>query len=132
MINGVQYKGEKYMKILKDIKNYFRELKRKEEYENRDIAQVIGAYYLEKNNNNYYKTGEDIRNLGITQIEHKRDTIIITLQRVGLLIGRRGENIDKLQKFLVRETKYTKLNIKDDKTISWLIPIDYSDYNDYL
>ena len=116
--------------LLRKIKNIFRELKRKTEIENRNIAQYIGKYYLEKNKNNYKQTEEDIRNLGITQIEHKKDTIIITLQRCGILIGRRGENIDKLQQFLFQKTKYTKLNIKEDKIISWLIPFDYTE--DYL
>ena len=113
------------------LKKILKALNRKEEMENRVIAQCIGEYYLEKNNFDYKKTEEDVSLLGITQIEHKLDTIIITLQRCGILIGRRGENIDKLQKFLASKTKYTKLDIKEDKIISWLIPYDYSDYSDY-
>jgi len=113
---------------MKIIERFLKYLNRKEEIENRAIAQWIGNYYLDKNYNNYKKTAEDIRILGITQIEHKKDTIIITLQRCGILIGRRGENIDALQKFLATKTKYTKLDIKEDKIISWLIPYDYSDY----
>jgi ribosomal protein S3 len=113
------------MKFIKRILKY---LNRKEEIENRAIAQCIGEYYLGKNIGDYKKTQEDITILGITQVEHKQDTIIITLQRCGILIGRRGENIDALQKFLATKTKYTKLNIKEDKIISWLIPYDYSDY----
>ena len=113
--------------LLRKIKNIF---KYKKENEDRKIAQWIGSYYLGKNNSDYKKTFEDLTVLGITRIEHKNSTIIITLQRCGLLIGRRGENIEQLQKFLFSKTKYTKLNIKEDKIISWLIPIDYS--NDYL
>jgi len=116
------------MKFIKRILKY---LNRKEEMKNRAIAQCIGEYYLDKNNGDYKKTQEDIRILGITEINHKGDTIIITLQRCGILIGRRGENIDALQKFLATKTKYTKLNIQEDKIISWLIPYDYSDYEDW-
>ena len=116
--------------LLRKIKNIYRELKRKKENENRKIAQYIGEYYLEKNNHNYKKTIEDLTILGITQIEHKNNIIIITLQRCGILIGRRGDNIEQLQKFLSIKTKYSKIDIKEDKIISWLIPIN-DNYLDY-
>lgn len=113
------------------LKKILKALNKKQESENREIARHIGEYYLEKNNFDYKKTEEDVSILGITQIEHKKDTIIITLQRCGILIGRRGENIDKLQKFLASKTKYTKLDIKENNIISWLIPCNYSYDYDY-
>lgn len=112
------------------LKKILKTLNKKQEIENKEIAQHIGNYYLERNNNDYLNTAEDIRNLGITRIDHTKDTIIITLQSCGLLIGRRGENIDKLLTYLISKTKYSKIDIKEDKIIGWLLPYDYS--NDYL
>jgi len=112
------------------LKKILKALNRKQESENREIAQHIGQYYLEKNKRDYKKTREDLEILGVTEINHKNDTIIITLQRCGILIGRHGENIEQLQKFLFANTKYSKLNIREDKVISWLMPIN-DDFEDY-
>ena len=110
------------------FKNIFKELKRKKESKNREIARLIGEYYLGKNAGNYKNTEEEIRSLSITQIKNTGNTIIITLQRPGLLIGRRGDNIEALQKFMLYKTNYSKINIEEDKIISWLVPYDYSGY----
>ena len=111
-------------------KNGFKWFRRKQ-IESREIARLIGEFYLNKNKNNYKKTEEELRTLGVVQIQGKDNAVIITLQRPGLLIGRRGENIDQLQKFLSSKTKYSKIDIKEDKVICWLIPYDYSDYQDW-
>ncbi len=96
-----------------------------------EIARKIGLFYLEKNGNDYAKTEEDLNKLRISRLEfiqvpcktcgHQEERLQITLERVGLLIGKRGENIDKLVKYLGQE-----VNIKEeDHILSWLIPIDY-------
>lgn len=114
------------------FKNILRKIRNKKEKESRHIARIIGEYYLNKNIFDYIKTQEEIRTLCITQVEHKGDTVFITLQRPGILIGERGNNLDQLQKFISSKTKYLKVDIKEDNIISWIIPYDYSDWqNDF-
>jgi len=115
------------MKWLRNIKNI---LSRKKDKKLRAIAIKIGEFYLEKNKDtdtlkNFNKATEEIYSLGITQLILKRNKIIITLQRPGVLIGKRGENIDSLSKFLNME-----IDIKEDNIISWILPI-YMDSFDY-
>jgi ribosomal protein S3 len=122
--------------MINKVKKFLKNLKKSKEYENREVARLIGEFYLSKNipsKEAYEKARENIVSLGIVDIKTFRDTIIITLQRPGLLIGRKGKNIDELQKFIQTKTKYRKIDIKEDKIISCLIPYDYSNYpDDYL
>ena len=95
----------------------------------REMAMDIGNYYLQKNNEDYVKTEADIRKLGITNIDivetikngnTDKTVVEITTFRPGLLIGRKGENIDALTNHLgVHEIKC--IEAKDD-LLSYLIP----------
>jgi len=95
---------------------------------NRDVARLISEFYLNKNRENpietmYDKAREEIQSLGITNVNINKDTVTITLSRCGLLIGRRGENIDKMQSFLSEALKRKiSINIIEDKIIQYLIP----------
>ena len=109
---------------LKNILRYFSDkIVRQQRY----VAELIGEYYLLKNNNDYTKTQEELRNLGVHEIKTFMHTITITLMRPGLLIGRRGENIENLQKYIFSKTDYNKLDIKEDKVLWYMMPQDYSD-----
>ncbi len=89
-----------------------------------EAAMKIGVFYLQKNNGDYKKTEEEISKLQISKIEVD-DTlpnsvvISITTARPGMLIGRRGQNIDELTQYM--GTKIKILEEKDPLS-SWLIP----------
>ena len=110
------------------IKKLLRYLERKSTEKYREVARLIGEYYLEKQDlsikERYVKAREEILSLGITEIKTKDITIIITLQRPGLLIGRRGENIEKLKTFISSRTLYKNIEIKEDNIICWCVPYD--------
>lgn len=118
------------MNLIRIIKRYFLDLKNKKRAILQNIAAEIGYYYLDKNydvTELYPKTRAEISTLGITQIEFKKGNIIITLTRPGLLIGRNGDNINALEKFLRLRIKYKKLLVEEDQIISWLYP--YSEFD---
>lgn len=73
------------------------------------VAKKIGEFFLQKNNNDYERTADEITNLHITKLEDDGDKIRITLGRPGMLIGKRGEQVDKLISYLGR-----KLHIIED------------------
>jgi ribosomal protein S3 len=115
------------MRIKQTIRQYFLKLKYKKIDKVRNIANLIKEYYLEKNKNRdiekmYSKAREEIFILGITQIVLKRGAIVITLMRPGMLIGRYGNNIGALEKFLIKNKEYRKLHIEEDRIIHWLFP----------
>lgn len=91
----------------------------------KEAARNIGFFYLDKNQHDYAATEKEITDLRISKIEVTEKGIEITTARPGLLIGRRGMNIDALSKFLK-----TKLRIIEevDPLCSYLIPREYNDY----
>jgi len=117
----------------------------------RKVAQTIGRFYLDKYDGDYKKAEEQLRLLDISKIEVTEEVckscrckgrvISITLTRVGLFIGNKGENIDKLGELFNCKVKiieemdsiYNHLipyPIEDDWDIDWEIPDCYNDYND--
>ena len=89
-----------------------------------EAAAAIGAYYLQKNHGDYAATEKEITSLGISAVTvdnslpHSK-TISVTLARPGLLIGKRGTNIDALEKFIGTKVKV----IEDrDSLFHYLIP----------
>lgn len=67
----------------------------------KDVASKIGFYYLQKNNNDYKKTYQELESLRIQQIiVLDIDTITIILSRPGLLIGKHGTNLENLKKYI--------------------------------
>lgn len=95
----------------------------------KDIAGLIGEFYLQKNNGNYAAAEHEIRKLNITELsisitELTDDAkVVITLGRPGLIIGRKGENYEKLAQFL-RQTAGYGLEIMEAKEqlLDYLIP----------
>lgn len=85
----------------------------------KDVAEKIGLFYLKKNNGNFSAAEDEIINLQIVEIEVNESEIIITASRVGLLIGRRGENLDALVAHL---QKKVKLREEENCLLRHLIP----------
>ena len=91
----------------------------------KEAAAAIGAFYLQKNNGDYIATEKEITAMRISKIEVIKKAIHITVARPGLLIGKRGTNIDALETFLD-----TKIHIIEelDPLYNYLIPDDYQEY----
>lgn len=86
----------------------------------REIAKIIGEYFLERNGGDYSKTELDLLRLGISNIAQRDDgKIAITTARPGLLIGKRGETVDKLTK---RLGKTIHIIEEMDPLINYLVP----------
>lgn len=86
------------------------------------ICCAIGHFYLRKCENNYEEAADEIARLRVTEVSLVSDEVHIRLNRPGILIGRRGENIGNLEKFLKRKVKIF------EETTDWtylLTPIDY-------
>lgn len=93
--------------------------------EAKDAARKIGLFYLKKNNNDYEATEQEINKLRITKVDVTDNKVIIITERPGLLIGKRGENIDKLTDALGMEIHIIE---EFDPLSAYLIPYDYDKY----
>lgn len=75
----------------------------------KEIVESLGKFYLEKNNNNYGKTCEEICKIGFTKITvlgYREDAFVIFyVRRPGIFIGKCGENVDALRKHLGMQIK---------------------------
>lgn len=89
--------------------------------ERKKIIEGIAKFYLNRSqkasntwNEAVIKTTVAIRNLGICNLHVRNDegktTVVITLERPGLLIGKRGENIDELSKYLNADVRIVEDN----------------------
>lgn len=94
-------------------------------YDVRRICEKIGEFYLNQTGGNYDETAEQIRKLQITHISRlESGEIEIHAARLGLLIGKKGENIGLLSKWLGSEIKLYEDNCWTD----FLTPMDYNHY----
>jgi len=98
----------------------------------KNIAIQIGEYYLQRHNGSHELACDEIKLLGVVGLTLRKTlygyTLEITLIRPGILIGRRGENIEKLKDFL--STVFSKriaIKIIEDKIIQHIFPYDASD-----
>jgi ribosomal protein S3 len=102
----------------------------------KDVVRRIGYFFLQKNKMDCRKTRQEIERLGITRIEyHAKDTLIkIELARPGILIGRKGLQLQALLDFLKQELPdnipVSKIETDEDNLTDFLIPEDYSYYWD--
>lgn len=107
-----------------------------------EAARKIGRFYLAKHNNDYAAAEKELNALQISRIEVTNtetfsslvrsqsppQTIIsITTARPGILIGKRGQNIDNLAKYLG-----TKVHIVEDEEplYQYLVPNQAYDRED--
>lgn len=91
----------------------------------RDIATKISNFYLEKYNGDYKEAAAAVSRLKVHDVQiPEGGGIKIILARPGFLIGRKGENLEKL-------SAYLGAKIFIEECHSWtdlLTPLDYSEY----
>lgn len=97
----------------------------------KELTEALKKEVQEEYFNCYNNTHKRIHDLKITRIEWNDATkeVAITLHRPGVLIGRRGEDIEKLTKYLKRNVHdKVKIKVIEDHLENYLYPIDLSDY----
>ncbi len=93
---------------------------------NEEIATELGYWFFEQETGadvqeRVVKATKSIKDLCITDINFDNGTLTITLRRPGLIIGRRGVLIDKLnQDFQVK----SKGEIKEIKIVEYKGPLE--------
>ena len=94
----------------------------------KEIAYLIGQFYLTENDNDYEATTKKIQRLRINDIEILDKVVNIELSCPSIIIGKRGEDVLKLEEYL-KTHGYAKLTITETKQHieDFLIPVDYSD-----
>ena len=92
----------------------------------KELFTKIGEFFLEKNSGDFGKAQEAIELLGITRISLSSNEMTICLRRPGLLIGKKGERIDALSKYLKPFVR--TILIEEDELVDYLTPVDYSDF----
>jgi len=65
-----------------------------------EVASNIGQFFLQKNNCDYEKTAEEINKIGFTKVAVVDNKVCVVVKRPGMLIGRRGEIVNSLEKWL--------------------------------
>ena len=94
-----------------------------------NILSLIGYFYFGKNNQDVKKTNEEIESLKIRKIDFDKNILTISLERPGLLIGMKGQNIDNLKTYLQKQLKkYIQINIVEDNSLSNLYDYQYTIY----
>ncbi len=127
MLNDIKWRLRDVLKLHKEKK--IRVLQ--------DLAREIGFYQLSLEaglqQHHFQNVREFIVSMGISNLDIKGNIVTITLARPGLLIGRRGCNIDGLKKHL--SNKYKKkitIRLKEEMVLQCLLPCHPSDFdNDY-
>jgi ribosomal protein S3 len=91
------------------------------------ILNAIGYFYLEENEYDYKETSKNLKELSIHNITYENSRVNIYLERPGLMIGKKGENLEKLTGYISNYIKekisitVMEMNINDH-----LIPFNYS------
>lgn len=97
----------------------------------KEICEQIGEFYLNKYNGNYAETEEHILRLGFSSIEldENKTKVTVIVARPGLFIGKRGENVEQLEKCLGKKIHIIESpeNLND-----YLIPVEPYDDLSYL
>lgn len=90
------------------------------------IISGIGQFFLNKNDQDFKKTEQQLLAMHITDIYPLTNRVIIVLRRPGLIIGKRGQTVEELKNFLglseIIIIEDAKPHIND-----FLIPYDYND-----
>lgn len=89
----------------------------------REVGAQIGEYYLQKNNGDYESAGREVANLRVTDLSFIGvNRLAIKCCRPGLLIGRRGHNIDMLSQHIGMSVKV----VEDSMDFTYIVtPVDY-------
>jgi KH domain len=95
----------------------------------REYAMMIGQFYLKKNDGDYIATAEEVDSLRISKIEVTDDgSVAITTALPGMLIGKRGTNVDALREHLKANIKIIE---EEDPLFPYLIPQQPDEYDDW-
>ena len=108
----------------------------------RDAAKCIGEFYLSKNeahgDHKYDKTAGDLLHLLITKLEIDETTKVleITTGRPGMLIGRRGKNIQELCDWVMQKLQLGIRVVEDmDALYDTMVPdepaVGWDEIDDY-
>lgn len=119
------------------IRKHSIKAKKKDSYDIRRIARSIGYFYQSKHSDqNQHYIRECIEMLKIHGLEMKGGVLWITLGRPGLLIGRCGENIHALLKYMqsdsdLKDMKIEKIQVKESMDLNALFSYEalYADYS---
>jgi predicted PilT family ATPase len=87
------------------------------------IGYAISSFYLNKHNQDYLAAQKEVEKLKIVNITIENDVVTISTSRPGLLIGRKGGNIDALEKHLDKKIKIVESFHWDEI----LVPYNYMD-----
>ena len=79
------------------------------------VLRSIGWFYHNKHQPDTNKAFEYLMDLGIEKVVVDKKNIYICLERPGLLIGMKGENIDALQAFLLNDGFKQKIAIIESR-----------------
>lgn len=125
-------------KILSDIGHFYYEKNRKvheveyttllnkEDFNDED-REALSKLEREVNSS----TEQEIKHLGITNVEcdDLTNTVTITLEKPGVLIGQYGKNLEALNKF-INNNNNIEIKIKEDKKLRWLYSFLYGYLDD--
>ena len=87
--------------------------------EQENIGYQILSFYSKKNQGDHSATNKELNRLNIRDILVKENVVEIHLGAPGLLVGRRGENIDNLKAFLGKEIKIVETFCWNDILVSY-------------
>lgn len=115
-----------------NFRKFFRRIGDRKENKIRAIVYLMQEFYLKKypstdREETYKKAREEMSMLGIMAINITRKKLIIRLQRPGILIGRHGENLDALTKFLHDHEENRTIYIEEERILNTLLPYYYTD-----
>lgn len=90
----------------------------------KDICRDIGYYYYDRYHETftYQELKFMVDTLGITDVNYVEGNVIITTQRPGVLIGKKGENFNALKKYLINKhpNKIIDVKIKENTILRYL------------
>lgn len=87
--------------------------------EQENIGYQILSFYSKKNQGDHQATNKELNRLNIRDILVKENVVEIHLGSPGLLIGRKGENIDNLKAHLGKEIKMVETFVWSDILVSY-------------
>lgn len=101
--------------------------------EAKNVAFLIGEFFLKKHAGNYKNCIEELKNINITRVCVIKDRIVIECCRPGLLIGRKGMQVSDLYDFLKKEiSERVEIHIKENRICQYVFPNDPTElYDDF-
>lgn len=116
----------------KFILKLYRKFKNRKNEQIINILRNIGDFFLEESGGDYNKANQEITKCNITQVKYNHNILTIRTTRPGLIIGWKGERIDKLISFLKqRLNKNIKLKLVEEQLLNYIEPINPASYEIY-